>query len=121
MADLEEFTTDQLRREIRRREEADRDGRCWYCGKNLAAHTCRYATPSPVPGWEVSLARFVRTEDCMANAVEYWQADARNPVTGKHRIGYGATAVEATESLIARILGRRTGPDRGDDRCASRS
>jgi hypothetical protein len=42
--DIEDFTTDQLRAEIRRREEAEREGRCWYCGLSLAAHTCKVAT-----------------------------------------------------------------------------
>jgi hypothetical protein len=103
MSDIEDFTTDQLRAEIRRREEADRKGRCWYCGRNLAAHTCKYATSSPCPGWVVQPPRFVRTEDCMANEVEYWQVDARNPVTGRCSGATGATSDEATAKCINRI------------------
>lgn len=101
--DIEDFTTDQLRAEIRRREEADREGKCWYCGHDLAAHTCKYSLGSPAPGWEVRPPRFVRTEDCMANEVEYWQVDARDPVTGRCAGGTGATAAEATARCLANI------------------
>lgn len=103
MNDIEEFTTDELRAEIRRREQADRDGRCWYCNQNLSAHTCKHAVSSPVPGWIVNPPRFVRDEDCMANEYEYWQVDAHNPTTGKHKIGTGPTAESATDKCINNI------------------
>lgn len=103
MNDIEDFTTDQLRAEIHRREEADRAGRCWYCEMNLHAHTCKHATPSPCPGWVVQPPRFVRGEDCMGREQEYWQVDARNPVTGKCQIGIGTTAHGATEKCLERV------------------
>lgn len=107
--DIEDFTTDELRRELNRRLEADRKGRCWYCGKNLAAHTCKYAIEdTPVPGWEVEPPRFVRTEDCMANEVEYWQVDARNPTTGRHATATAGTRDGATRKLIERLATQRS-------------
>lgn len=108
MNDIEDFTTDQLRAEIRRREEADRAGRCWYCGKNLRAHTCKLTTTSPCPGWDVQPPRFVRSESCMGEEVEYWRVNARNPVTGECRLANGSTAAEATAKCIDRISAGRS-------------
>lgn len=103
--DIEDFTTDELRQEIRRREAAEANSKCWYCGKNLAAHTCKHAKPSPVPGWEVEPARYLTGEDCMGNAEAYWRASARNPVTGRVVMGAGDTADEATFRCIENIVG----------------
>jgi hypothetical protein len=100
LSDIEDFSTDVLRYEIHRREQATQEGRCWYCNKNLEAHTCKYAKPSPVPGWEISPPRWVSTEDCMANKQEYWQVDGYHPVMGKHVIGGGDTKEEATNKCI---------------------
>lgn len=106
MNDIADFDTDALRAEIRRREAADRAGTCWYCGRDLAAHTCKHARPSPVPGWIVEPARFVRDDGgCMGEMEEYWRVDARNPVTGRHSGGSGATAAEATEKCLSSIRG----------------
>ena len=99
--DIEDFTTEQLRHEIHRREVATREGRCWYCNRNLEAHTCKYAKPSPVPGWEIHPPRYVRTEDCMARPEEYWQTDGWNPVTGTQVIGTGHTKEESNKKCIA--------------------
>jgi hypothetical protein len=104
MYSLEDYTTDAIRAEIHRREEADRAEKCWYCGMNLSAHTCKLARPSPVPGWEVQPPRYVRTEDCMGQEQEYWQVDARNPVTGKHAIGTGQSGIQATDRCVTNIL-----------------
>lgn len=101
LSDIEDFTTDQLRAEIRRREEADRAGRCWYCGRNLKAHTCKHAVASPLPGWIVDPPRFVVGEDCMAREERYWQVDARNPTTGRCAIGVGPNADVALEKCVA--------------------
>lgn len=103
LADIEDFTTDQLRAEIIRRETADREGKCWYCSQNVAAHTCKYAVPSPCPGWIVDPPRFVTGESCMGDPEQYWQAGARNPVTGRHRMANADTAAEATAKLIAQL------------------
>lgn len=104
MLDLEDFSTDALRQEILRREAADRDGRCWYCGQNLAAHTCKLATPSPVPGWIVQPPRFVRHDGgCMGQLEEYWAVDARNPTTGMCAMGTGETAEKATAKCVESI------------------
>ncbi len=103
LSDIEDFTTDELRKEIHRREEANRAGKCWYCKQNLAAHTCRYAAKSPCPGWTVEPPQFVQTEDCMARPEEYWQVSARNPVTGKCVLANADTAAEATENVIKQI------------------
>jgi hypothetical protein len=98
--DIEDFSTDQLRAEIHRREQAAREGRCWYCQKNLEAHTCKHAKPSPVPGWEIQPPRWVETEDCMARPEEYWQTTGRHPIMNEHVIGNGDTKEEATARCI---------------------
>lgn len=101
-SDIEDFTTDALRAEIHRREEAWRAGRCWYCGQNIAAHTCKFAKPSPCPGWEVKPPRFVSSDGgCMGDLEEYWVVDARNPVTGECRLAQGDSASEATSKIIS--------------------
>lgn len=100
MNDIEEFTTDELRSEIWRRETAARENRCWYCNRNINAHTCKYAVESVLPGWEVSPPRFVQIEDCMGQAQEYWQVNAKHTVTGNRVIGNGDTMLEATEKCI---------------------
>jgi hypothetical protein len=98
--DIEDFSTDQLRAEINRREQATREGKCWYCQMNLEAHTCKHAKPSPVPGWEINPSRWVETENCMAQKEEYWQTDGRNLVMGMYVIGIGGTKEEATNRCI---------------------
>jgi hypothetical protein len=100
LTDIEDFSTDQLRVEITRRERATREGRCWYCQQNLEAHTCKYAKPSPVPGWEIYPAKYVRTEDCMANEQEYWQTHGWHPVMNRHSMGIGNTKEESTSRCI---------------------
>ena len=99
--DIEDFSTDDLRKEIHRREEADREGRCWYCNKNLAAHSCKLAKPTPVPGWEVKPHRYVPPSE--EGCDEYWMTDARNPVTGKVVLGQGSTGPESTAKCIENI------------------
>lgn len=106
MSDIEDFTTDQLRDEIRRRQDASRRGACWYCGQSIAAHTCKYAFPSPVPGWQVEPPKFLSREDCMGQPEEYWRTSARNPVSGMIVTGTGRTAAEATNACLGNILGR---------------
>jgi hypothetical protein len=104
LSDIEDFSTDALRAEIRRREAADARNECWYCHQSLAAHTCKHAKPSPVPGWIVEPARFVRDDGgCMGELEEYWRVIARNPVTMRVRVGTGATAAEATARCLASI------------------
>lgn len=103
LSDLEDYTTDQLRAEIHRRQQADARGECWYCHQNLGAHTCKYSLSSGVPGWVVEPPRFVRTEDCMGRDEEYWQVDARNPVTGRCCGGTGLSAIEATATCLRNI------------------
>jgi hypothetical protein len=98
--DIEDFSTDQLRSEIHRRERATMEGKCWYCNANLEAHTCKYAKPSPVPGWQIHPPRYVRTEDCMAQKEEYWQTDGWHPVMNKFVIGVGDSKEEATTKCI---------------------
>jgi hypothetical protein len=100
LVDIEDFSTDQLRVEINRRERATREGRCWYCQGNLEAHTCKYAKPSPVPGWEIYPAKFVEGEDCMANQEKYWRAYGWHPVMNNRVIGIGGTKEEATARCI---------------------
>jgi hypothetical protein len=39
---LIEVTSDQLRNELRRREELARAGRCPYCTRSLAEHRCAW-------------------------------------------------------------------------------
>jgi hypothetical protein len=41
--DIDDFTTDQLRKEIRKRERLIGDGKCPYCGGDMTKHTCKYA------------------------------------------------------------------------------
>lgn len=41
--DLEDYTPDQLRAEVYRREQLTREGKCWYCGIYLHAHTCKHS------------------------------------------------------------------------------
>ena len=100
LSDIEDFSTDQLRTEIRRREQAVREGNCWYCNMNLEAHTCKYAKPSPVPGWEIYPPQLISTEDCMARSEEYWMTIGRHPVMGEPVMGYGNTKEEATAKCI---------------------
>jgi hypothetical protein len=104
--DIEEFTIDELRKEIRRREDAARAHKCWYCGQNIAAHTCKHATNPTAHGWEVAAPRWVATEDCMANEVSYWQVDAKHTVLGIHTCGTGGTADEATQKCLQHIQER---------------
>ncbi len=84
ISDLEDYTTDQLRTELFRRQKADERGECWYCNRNYKAHTCKYANPTPCPGWVVDPPRLVDEED--------WKATARNPVSGKVEIGCGSVS-----------------------------
>jgi len=99
--DIEDFTTDKLRVEIARRERATIEGKCWYCKMNLEAHTCKYAnTSSPVPGWEVYAPRWVDTDDCMGQRLQYWQTDAWHPVMNVHTMGVGDSKEEATTKCI---------------------
>jgi hypothetical protein len=98
--DIEDFSTEQLRAEIHRREQAVKEGKCWYCQKNIEAHTCKHAKPSSVPGWEIQPPRWVSTEDCMARPVEYWQTSGWHPVMNDHVIGNGDTKEEATARCI---------------------
>lgn len=104
--DIEDFTTDELRKEIIKRELLDSAGTCWYCKANLAAHTCKYAEPSPVPGWHVEPAVYLTGEDCMGRPEAYWRCTARNPVTGKIIMGTGGTADEATAAAIKNVQRR---------------
>lgn len=39
--DLDEYTADELRAELERREQARRDGVCDYCGRDPRNTTCR--------------------------------------------------------------------------------
>jgi hypothetical protein len=98
--DIEDFSTDKLRIEIARRERATREGKCWYCNRNLEAHTCKYATPSPVPGWEIHPPRYVRTEDCMGRPEEYWQTSGWHSVMNEHVMGNADSKEEATAKCI---------------------
>lgn len=117
--DIEDFTTDALRREILRREIAVREGRCWYCNGNLAAHTCKHAKPSPVPGWTVEPATYLVGENCIENAhdysrpqamlamgheEQYWRTSATQDETGTVCMGCGDTASEATAKCIESCL-----------------
>ncbi len=114
--DIEEFTIDELRSEILRRERAASERRCWYCGKNIDAHTCKHAKASVCPGWEVQPPRFVKTEDCMAHEVEYWQVDAKHTVMRVYAIGYGDSPDVATEKCIRSIKQREEGWAQGSPR-----
>ena len=107
--DIEDFSTDQLRAEIHRREQATQEGRCWYCSKNLEAHTCKHAKLSPVPGWEIQPPRWVETEDCMGREQSYWQTGGKHPVMGVHVIGIGDSKEEATTKCIESAKKRQKG------------
>jgi hypothetical protein len=109
LSDIEDFSTETLRVEINRRERLTREGKCWYCSQNLEAHTCKYAKPSPVPGWEIKPPRWVEGEDCMARKEEYWQTDGWHPVMGAHVIGVGDTQEEATSKCIENAKRRQAG------------
>jgi hypothetical protein len=43
MNDIEDFTVEQMREEIARREGALARGLCWYCGKQIESHTCKHS------------------------------------------------------------------------------
>lgn len=53
MSDIEDFTTAALLAEVTRRITAAESRQCWYCRRNVNAHTCKYAEVPRYRGWTV--------------------------------------------------------------------
>jgi hypothetical protein len=103
--DLEDFTSNQLRDELSRRQTASIHGTCWYCNGSLLTHTCKHAEQQRKHGpWEFEPPSYIDSEDCMANPERYWRVSARHRDTGKYVVGCGDTVNEATQKCIANTL-----------------
>lgn len=100
--DLEDFTSNQLRDELSRRQSASGNGICWYCDHSVLTHTCKHADKEKRNGpWEFEAPHFVDSEDCMANPERYWRTWARHRDTGVYVVGTGENSSEATQNCIA--------------------
>ena len=53
MSDIEDFTTAALLAEVMRRVGCVDVRQCWYCRRNIHAHTCKYAESPRFYGWQV--------------------------------------------------------------------
>lgn len=101
--DIEDFTTDQLREEIEKREKFSMKRRCWYCKQCIDNHTCKYKDDSPAPGWKLEESRHIASRQIDGSPEKYWQVFATHLVLTTYTFGLGDTESEARSECLEKI------------------
>lgn len=97
--DIEAFTIQQLLDEVARRVRATEARQCWYCGRNIHAHTCKHAEVPRFHGWTVDAPE--RFTD--PNGTRGWIVTATRIGDDRVVTGTGLTRDVADKQCFAQI------------------